>query len=172
MGEYIYRRTSRVSNIQLPNGDHVQAVHIKYAYKPYSNWDGEAHNRRMRRTALAAVGNANRSLHQRSFDPSGFKFAVTEDSQGKIEGGTILKWSTNVPQLISDYWEKHVVGNMPEPCAECGALIRKPIEHPVCLEAQVTKSRARNAQYTADMEAKIAARRAELLEQSTSNFSI
>jgi hypothetical protein len=51
-------------------------------------------------------------------------------------------------------------------------MIRKPIEHPACFDILASKSRARNAQYVADMEAKSAARRAELLEQSTSNFSI
>ena len=135
MGEYIYRRTSHFSVIELPTGEKVCAVHIRYAYKPYLSWGGDEDNKRFRRSALLAVANADRFLERKGMNPSGFKYAVTEDSTGSIVGGTILRWATNVPKLISDYWEKHVVGNMPEPCQECGGMIRKPIQHPVCLDS-------------------------------------
>lgn len=171
MGEYIYRRTSRVSNIQLPDGEFVQAVHVVYAYKPYHSWSGEDHNKRMRRTALAAVGTADRSLERRGFDPNGFKYAVTE-FEGSIQGGTILRWATNVPKLMSDYWDKHVVGVTPWPCPVCKELLRKQEEHPVCQAKEQENQRRLHEQYRREEAERRAKFEAEKRDQLSSTFAI
>jgi hypothetical protein len=172
VGEYIYRRTSHVSIVELPSGEKVPAVHIRYAYKPYHSWSGDDDNKRMRRTATLAVANANRHLERNHFDPSGFKYAVTEDDKGSIAGGTILRWSTNVPQLISDYWDKHVVGCVPWPCPECSGLLRRQEEHANCAAAQREKQEERNRQYTAEAEERARLMREREVERVSSTFAI
>lgn len=168
MGEYIYRRTSRVSEVELPSGIRVNAVHLAYAYKPYLNWDGEVHNRRMRRTAKLAVANANRSLAAKGYAPEAFTHAVTEHN-GSCAGGTIFYFPKGVPELIGDYsdrWSKAQVGVVPYPCHECGGLTRDYArEHPECYAREqgrfIVEAREREVAREKAREQAVADRRAE-----------
>ena len=113
MGEYIYRRTSRSSVVELPTGEEVLAVHLVYAYKPYINFNGEKENSKMARTAMLHVTNADRVWKKRGVDPNGFKYAVLEHN-GSITGGSILKFN-GVPGLTRDSWRAETyVGMVPE----------------------------------------------------------
>jgi len=112
MGEYIYRRTSRVSEIEV-DGKMVKAIHIIYAYKPYSTF-GVKYNRRMSNVARLHASNALKALDRAGHEPTKIHFAVTE-FDGSISGGIVLKFTDQVPALIGDYsgaWESASMGSM------------------------------------------------------------